>query len=65
MIVLRYAEIFLKGGNRSFFEAKLVENAQRVLEGLPARVTRVHGRVLVDVAEAVDPTMAEQLYPIS
>jgi thiamine biosynthesis protein ThiI len=46
-ILLRYSEIFLKGGNRRFFEQRLVENATRALRPLTgARVERLHGRVL-------------------
>lgn len=50
VVVLRYAEIFLKGHNRPFFESKLEHHVRRVLAGVEgARVRRVHGRVLVEV----------------
>jgi thiamine biosynthesis protein ThiI len=46
-VLCRYGEIFLKGGNRAFFEKKLVENMRRAVRPLGARVERLHGRVLV------------------
>ncbi len=48
-ILVRYGEIGLKGQNRSYFEAKLVENIKRALGGYPvSRVYKTHGRVLVE-----------------
>jgi len=49
LCVVRYAEIFLKGQNRRFFEERLQRNlraAVKPLEG--AHVQRLHGRMLVD-----------------
>lgn len=47
VVLVRWAEIFLKGDNRSFFERALVENARRAVEKLQgARIERVHGRLL-------------------
>jgi tRNA uracil 4-sulfurtransferase len=60
VVVLRFGEIFLKGGNRAFFEQKLLENVKRAIAPIPsARIDKVHARVLVevdaaDVARAVD-----------
>jgi thiamine biosynthesis protein ThiI len=45
--VLRYGEIFLKLGNRGYFERCLENQIHRVLAPLPARVERRHGRFLV------------------
>jgi tRNA uracil 4-sulfurtransferase len=51
VVVLRFAEIFLKGGNRRFFEQRLADNARHKVLGLArARVERAHGRVFVTVA---------------
>ncbi len=51
-IVLRWAEIFLKGGNRPFFEKKLCDNARRAVHAIPgARVDKQHGRILVTTTE--------------
>jgi thiamine biosynthesis protein ThiI len=53
LCVVRYAEIFLKGQNRHFFEERLQRNlraAVKPLEG--ARVQRLHGRMLVDPGPA-------------
>jgi thiamine biosynthesis protein ThiI len=60
LCVVRYAEIFLKGQNRRFFEERLQRNlraAVKPLEG--ATVQRLHGRMLVDpgpvgVARAIE-----------
>jgi thiamine biosynthesis protein ThiI len=47
VVLLRYSEIFLKGGNRKLFERQLLRNAQRALAPLAgARVERTHGRLL-------------------
>jgi thiamine biosynthesis protein ThiI len=47
VVLVRYAEIFLKGGNRGFFEQKLVDGARRAVAALDgARIERVHGRLL-------------------
>ena len=47
-ILVRYAEIFLKGGNRRNFEERLAANIARALAGLGGhRVERQHGRILV------------------
>ena len=47
VILCRYAEIFLKGENRGFFEGKLLDNLRRLLAGSEARIQRLHGRILV------------------
>ena len=56
--VLRFGEIFLKGGNRSFFEARLVESVRRAIAGLPsAKIDKVHTRVIVEI-DAADRSRA-------
>ncbi len=45
MIVIRYAEIGLKGKNRSFFEKCLVQNIKNKIKG---EVTRPRGRILLE-----------------
>jgi tRNA uracil 4-sulfurtransferase len=51
-IVLRWAEIFLKGGNRPFFEKKLVDNVRRAVREIPgSQVHKQHGRILVTTSE--------------
>jgi tRNA uracil 4-sulfurtransferase len=53
VIVLRFGELFLKGGNRAFFEQKLVAAARRAVAGLAsARVEKLHTRVLVEIDAA-------------
>lgn len=48
-LLLRYAEVALKGGNRGWFEERLAINARKLLEreGIPNHFIRHHGRVLV------------------
>ena len=36
-IIIHYSEIGLKKGNRGFFEAKLRENIQKALRGIPVK----------------------------
>jgi thiamine biosynthesis protein ThiI len=53
LVVVRYAEIFLKGQNRWFFEQALQANARAALAPLAgAHVLRLHGRLLVDPGPA-------------
>ena len=47
VLLVRYAEIHLKGQNRPFFERKLVQAISRALSGLNARVERAQSRVFV------------------
>ncbi|MBI5479825.1 MAG: tRNA 4-thiouridine(8) synthase ThiI [Deltaproteobacteria bacterium] len=53
LCVVRYAEIFLKGQNRHFFEERLQRNLRAALRPLAgAHVRRLHGRMLVDPGPA-------------
>lgn len=48
LIVIRYAEIGLKGVNRGWFEERLVKNLRDRLRGLGVeRIDRIRGRILV------------------
>ncbi len=49
-IVVRYAEIALKGGNRIHFEKQLAENIRRHLKhvDIPSKVIRFYGRMVVE-----------------
>ncbi len=47
VIILRYAEIYLKGKNRGFFERALENNLNRALEGLSCMLVKQNGRYLV------------------
>lgn len=48
LVLVRYGELALKGGNRGEFEKRLVGNMRRALAGLtPATFTRERGRVVV------------------
>ncbi len=52
-IVLRYGEIALKGGNRIFFESKLLKNLKEQLKPLTGtKITKEHGRLYVQCSQA-------------
>jgi len=53
VIILHHHEITLKGGNRPFFESRLMQNTRRAISGL-VPVSAVHGgygRFIVDVPD--------------
>ena len=47
-ILVHYSEIGTKGGNRNFFEKKLIENIKNVIKG---KVERKRGRIIVKTPE--------------
>ena len=47
VIILRYAEIYLKGKNRGFFERAFETNLRRALDGFDAELIKNSGRYLV------------------
>lgn len=47
VLLVRYAEIHLKGLNRPYFERGLVTEIEKALSPLPARVVREQGRIFV------------------
>ncbi len=53
-LVVRYAEIHLKGLNRPYFERMLTARIAEALRPLPARVVREQGRVFVDGIPSAD-----------
>ena len=55
VLLLRYHEIALKGGNRKLFEEQLVSNVKHALEALKiTHVSRIHGGILVKLPEGYD-----------
>lgn len=48
VIIIRYAEIHLKGKNRGFFERQFTVNLERSLKGLRHELRRTSGRYLVE-----------------
>ena len=61
-IVLRYGEIALKGGNRQFFESRLLKNIKKELKLLPdAKVTKEHGRLYVQCTKEHYDTVMDVL----
>ena len=48
VIIVRYAEIFLKGKNRGYFERVFVMNMEKALRGIRHEIRRASGRYLVE-----------------
>ncbi len=54
-IVIHYGEIALKGGNRQFFEKKLMQNIKQALSDLgKILIKEIYGRFIVLIAEGWD-----------
>jgi thiamine biosynthesis protein ThiI len=47
VILLRYGELYLKGGNRPFFEQTLIRNVKAALRGIEYRFEETRGRYIV------------------
>ena len=58
VLIIRYAEIHLKGKNRGFFERLFTVNLERSLKGLRHELRRTSGRYLV---EKFDPERIEEI----
>ncbi|MBE7078288.1 MAG: tRNA 4-thiouridine(8) synthase ThiI [Clostridiales bacterium] len=54
VIIIRYAEIFLKGKNRGFFERAFESNLNRALKGYSCRLIKQSGRYLVEDFDEFD-----------
>jgi thiamine biosynthesis protein ThiI len=60
ILLVRYAEIYLKGLNRPFFERKLIEGIKNALRGYKAYVAYAQGRVYIkglgedEIDDAID-----------
>lgn len=52
VIIVRYCEIHLKGGNRGFFEKILVDNMEKALKGLKHIIRKQSGRYLIEGFDA-------------
>ena len=48
IVIIRYAEIHLKGKNRGYFERVFSVNLERALRGLRHELRRTSGRYLVE-----------------
>ncbi len=48
VIIIRYAEMFLKGKNRFFFEGKFESNLQKSLKGIEYKFVKQSGRYLIE-----------------
>lgn len=61
-ILVKYAEIHLKGLNRPYFERKLVSQMALALKPIPARIVREQGRIFVyDIPEGMIEEAADRL----
>jgi len=49
LILVRYGEVALKGGNRSFFINRLVRNIGKSLNGIQYSIIKDRGRILVEI----------------
>lgn len=58
VIIIRYAEMYLKGKNRGFFERAFSTNIERSLKGLKHELHRYSGRYLV---EGFDESETEEI----
>ena len=62
VIIIRYAEIYLKGKNRGFFERAFEKNLQSALDDFSCELVKQSGRYLVqDFAEEDAETIVERL----
>ena len=59
VILLRFGEIYLKGKNRFSFEKQLLDNIRYALRGLRFRLSRMHGRYLIEDLRPEDVFEAE------
>ena len=58
VIIVRYAEIHLKGKNRGYFERVLLTNLEKALKGLRHELRRTSGRYLIT---SFDVTQSEEI----
>ena len=54
VIIIRYAEMYLKGKNRGFFERVFSTNIERALKGIRHELHRYSGRYLVEGFDGAD-----------
>ena len=59
VLLLRFGEIYLKGKNRFSFEKQLLDNIRYALRGLRFRLSRMHGRYLIEDLRPDDVLEAE------
>lgn len=61
LIVLRYGELFLKGGNRRAFERLLRRNVERALDGAANTLERGQGRLFARCEQTELPRLTRRL----
>jgi len=68
LVIIHYAEIALKGGNRNFFEEKLVENIRKSLtqKGIVFDYAkRIYGRILLELPGTIPGEFYRGSSPVS
>ncbi|MGK0290475.1 MAG: thiamine biosynthesis protein ThiI [bacterium] len=61
-IVIRYAEIALKGGNRKWFENKLINNIRKhTSEITDIKIHRIHGRIYLELETGFEDDIVDAL----
>ena len=55
LVVVRFGEVFLKGGNRSMFLSRLRDNLERAVKDVGWRVQTFHGRFLLVPQDPASP----------
>jgi len=59
IFVIHYGELALKGGNRSWFENRLVRNIRRAMDDLDGvHVDRIYGRILLEPGADTDERLS-------
>lgn len=62
IVLCRYGELFLKGGNRGRFERALRANVKRALAGVSgAKIEAPHGRIVVRCSDQVAADVSDRL----
>ncbi len=60
-IIIHYGEIYLKGGNRKFFEDKLIQNIKLALDELGGvKVKHIAGRIVIPISQQWDLDLAKE-----
>ena len=60
-VICHYSEIALKGGNRSFFERKLVENIKKSINSeFVLDIKKISGRILIILNDGVIKSEIEE-----
>ncbi|WP_143606662.1 tRNA uracil 4-sulfurtransferase ThiI [Thermosipho atlanticus] len=59
VVLVRYAEIGLKGRNRGYFESKLIENIRKIVK--PPEINKRYGRIVIRLKEQLFEEIEDKL----